>query len=40
MSENTEVYFIVGITVIMLILGIIALAKLIKDEVSKENKQK
>jgi len=42
MSENTEVYLIVGITVTMLILGVIALFKLIKDEISKEkvNKQK
>ncbi|HLD36380.1 MAG TPA: hypothetical protein VJC37_06630 [Planctomycetota bacterium] len=42
MSENTGIYLIFGITAIMLTLGVIALFKVIKDEVSKEkvNKQK
>jgi hypothetical protein len=36
MSENAGFYFIVGLTIFMLIIGVIALLKLIKEEVSKE----
>jgi hypothetical protein len=37
MSENAEIYLIAGVIAAMLILGVIALVELTKDEVSKED---
>ncbi len=37
MSENTNIYIIVGITAVMLLIGVIAAWKLIKGEVSKDD---